>query len=176
MTQNYIGEVRLFGGNFAPYGWSFCDGSLLSIAQYQALYTLIGTTYGGDGTNTFALPDLRGRALIGQGQGPGLSNYVMGQPLGVENVTLTVAQMPGHPHPFLGTNSTSGGNANPGTTVGLGAAPTGDNIYDGAGTATTLSPSAAVTTIGGSTPHNNRQPYLAISYIIALEGIYPSQN
>jgi microcystin-dependent protein len=176
VTQNYVGEVRLFGGNFAPYGWHYCDGSLLSISQYSTLYNLIGTTYGGDGVNTFGLPDLRGRCGVHQGTGPGLSTYLMGQLLGLEDVTLTINQMPSHPHSFSGTNTATGGNANPGTTVALGPAPTGDNIYDGTGGATTLSPGTAVTMAGGSLPHNNRQQYLAISYIIALEGIYPSQS
>jgi microcystin-dependent protein len=176
VAQNYVGEVRLFAGNFAPYGWHFCDGSLLGISQYSELYNLLGTTYGGDGVSTFGLPDLRGRALIHQGTGGGLSTYVMGQISGVENVSVTTQQMASHPHTFAGTNGTTGGNANPGPTVALGPAPTGDNVYDGTGTATTLSPGQAVTTSGNSVPHNNRQPYLAISYIIALFGIYPSQN
>jgi microcystin-dependent protein len=166
----------LFGGNFAPVGWHFCDGSLLSISQYTALFNLIGTTYGGDGVNTFGLPDLRGRCLIHQGTGNGLSTYVMGQLLGFETVTLTTNQIPSHPHSFSGTNTATGGNANPGTTVGPGPAPSGDNIYDGTGAATTLSPPSAVTMTGGSLPHDNRQPYLAVSYIIAMEGIYPTQS
>ena len=174
MATAYIGEVRLFGGTFAPLGWHFCDGSLISIADNSALYNLIGTTYGGDGQSTFGLPDMRGRALIHQGTGAGLSPYVMGQRIGVENVTLTTATMPAHPHSFAGTN-TAGNTPTPGPTAELAATPTGFNIYDGTGTATTLS-TRAVTNSGGSVPHDNRQPYLAISYIIALEGIYPSQS
>jgi microcystin-dependent protein len=175
MSDAYIGEIRLFGGNFAPVGWNFCDGSLLSISQFSPLFSLIGTTYGGDGQNTFGLPDLRGRAVIHQGIGAGLSSYVMGQQVGLENVTVSVAQMASHPHTFGGIGS-AGNTATPGPTVTLAAAPTGYDIYDGTGAATTLSPTLAVNNAGGSVPHNNRQPYLAISYIIALEGIYPSQS
>lgn len=174
MSQPYIGEVRLFGGNFAPVGWNFCDGSLLSIAQWSALFNLIGTTYGGDGLNTFGVPDLRGRAVIHQGTGAGLSPYVIGQPVGVENVTVTTQQMALHPHTFSGNNS-GGTSPNPATTAVLAAAPTGYDIYDGTGTPTALI-ARSVSNTGGSAPHNNRQPCLAITYIIALEGIYPSQG
>jgi microcystin-dependent protein len=174
MTQNYIGEIRPFGGTFAPYGWHLCDGSLLDIATYSTLFNLIGTTYGGNGQTTFALPDLRGRNVIHQGQGAGLSQYVMGQQVGVENVTVTTAQMAGHPHTFAG-NSGAGTAPNPGTTVLPSAAGAGNLIYDGAGGVVSLSP-RAVSSSGGSVPHNNRQPYVAITYIIALEGVYPPQS
>jgi microcystin-dependent protein len=173
MSQGYVGEVRPFGGNFAPAGWQFCDGSLLSIANYPVLYQLIGTTYGGNGTTDFAVPDLRGRAIIHQGTGSGLAPYVMGEHIGLENATVSVQQMASHPHTFSGTNA--GGNAaNPGPTVVLAATPIGE-IYDGTAAPVALSPQA-VSLAGGSQPHNNRQPYLAISYIIALEGLYPSQS
>ncbi len=174
MTPCYIGEIRPFAGTFAPYGWNLCDGSLLSISAYQALYSLIGTTYGGDGQTTFGVPDLRGRAAINQGQGPGLGNYILGQPLGVETVTVTTAQLPAHPHTFSG-NTGAGGTATPGTTAVLSSSPSGEPIYDGTATPVALSPQST-TTVGGSQPHNNRQPYVAITYIIALEGIYPTQN
>ena len=174
MSDPYVGEIRPFAGNFAPVGWALCDGSLLSIADNQVLFTLIGTTYGGNGQTTFGLPDLRGRALIHQGTGSGLSSYTIGEPLGVENVTLTAGQMAGHTHSFAGT--TTGGNASaPSPTVGLAATPTGFPIYEATGTSVALSP-RAVATAGGSQPHNNRQPFLAVTYIISLFGIFPSQG
>jgi len=174
MSESYVGEIRPFAGNFAPVGWALCDGSLLSIADNQVLFTLIGTTYGGNGQTTFGLPDLRGRALIHQGTGSGLSSYTIGEPVGVENVTLTAGQMAGHTHSFAGT--TTGGNASaPSPTVGLAATPTGFPIYEATGTSVALSP-RAVATAGGSQPHNNRQPFLAVTYIISLFGIFPSQG
>jgi microcystin-dependent protein len=174
MSTAYVGEIRAFCGNFAPVGWALCDGSVLSIANYQVLFTLIGTTYGGNGTSTFALPDLRGRAVIHQGQGAGLSGYAMGQQAGAEMVTLSTAQMASHTHSFAATN-TAGSTPSPSPTVILASTPSGFPIYDGSATPVALSPHA-VTSAGASHPHNNRQPYLAITYIIALEGIYPSQN
>jgi microcystin-dependent protein len=174
MTECYVGEVRPFGGNFAPVGWHLCDGSLLAISSYPVLYNLIGTTYGGNGTSTFGLPDLRGRAMIHQGQGPGLSTYIMGQQIGVENATVAVAQMAGHPHSFNAT-SQPGSTGTPGSTVLLAGSPAGHLFYSATGPTTPLSPHA-VSNAGGSQPHANRQPYLAITYIIALEGIYPPQN
>jgi microcystin-dependent protein len=173
MTQNYIGEIRPFAGTFAPVDWHLCDGSLLSIASYSTLFNLIGTTYGGDGVNTFALPDLRGRDVIHQGTGAGLSPYVIGQPIGVENVTVLTTQMAGHPHSFNGNNAT-GTAPNPGPTVVPAAAGAGNLIYDGTGSVVSLLGSTVGPT-GGSVPHNNRQPYVAVTYIIALFGIYPSQ-
>ena len=173
MSMAYVGEVRPFAGNFAPVGWLLCDGSLLSISQYSVLYNLIGTTYGGNGTTTFGLPDLRGRAMINQGQGSGLSQYVIGQPVGVENVTVTAGQMGSHPHGFAAL-TTGGSTGTPGPTVELAAAPAGHSMYSTGGNQVALS-GQAVSPTGGSQPHNNRQPYLAITYIIAFEGIYPSQ-
>jgi len=174
MSDPFVGEIRLFAGNFAPQGWLFCDGSLQSISQYSVVYALLGTTYGGDGQTTFALPDLRGRAVIHQGSGGGLSPYVMGQQAGTETVTLTTGQMPGHSHSFAGTTG-AGNTPTPGPTVLLASTPAGFPIYDGVASPVSLSPQA-VSSAGESLPHNNRQPYLAISYIIAMEGIYPSQN
>jgi microcystin-dependent protein len=174
MATPYVGEIRPFCGNFAPVGWALCDGSVLSIATYQVLFTVVGTTYGGNGQTTFALPDLRGRAVISQGNGAGLSGYVMGQQVGAEAVTINTAQMASHTHSFAATN-TAGNTATPSPTVVLAGTPSGLPIYDGSATPVALSPQA-VTSAGASHPHNNRQPYLAITYIIALEGIYPSQN
>ena len=174
MTQNYVGEIRVFAGNFAPLGGAFCDGSLLSISQNSVLFSLLGTTFGGDGQNTFGLPDLRGRALIHQGSAPGLSTYIIGQQMGSENVTLTTGQMGSHTHSFAGTTA-AGTTPTPAPSVVLASTPSGFPIYDGSASPVALSPQA-VTSAGGSLPHENRQPYLAMTYIIALEGIYPSQN
>jgi microcystin-dependent protein len=174
MSDQYLGEVRPFGGNFAPEGWALCNGALLSINSYTALFSLIGTTYGGDGQSTFGLPNLQGRALIHVGSGAGLSTYVMGEQVGVETVTISAATMPSHQHSF-GASGGGGTTPTPGPGVVLAGTPTGNPIYDGTVTPVALS-GAAVTTAGGSTPHDNRQPYLAITYIIALSGVFPSQN
>jgi microcystin-dependent protein len=174
MSEAYVGEIRVFAGNFAPAGWALCDGTLLPIADNQVLFNLIGTTYGGDGQNTFALPDLRGRAVIHQGTAPGLSTYVIGELLGQEAVTLGPGNMTSHSHSFSGT-AAPGNTATPGPTVVLAGTPSGFPIYDGTANPIALS-SQAVTSAGGSVPHNNRQPFLALSYIISLFGIYPSQN
>jgi microcystin-dependent protein len=174
MVQMYVGEVRPFAGTFAPYGWNLCDGSLLSISSYQALYALIGTTYGGDGVNTFGVPDLRGRAMIHQGQGSGLSPYVIGQRAGAEGVSVTTTQMANHPHSFSG-NSGASSTPTPGPTVVPATTVNGLFIYDGNGSPTPIS-AQAVSSVGGSLPHNNRQPYQAFTYIIALEGVFPSRG
>src|SRR6266567_6475416 len=170
MSAPFVGEIRAFGGNFAPLGWLMCDGSLQPIDQFNALFALIGTTYGGNGQTNFGLPDLRGRVAIHQGLGSGLSQYVIGEQLGAEQITVTAAQMPSHPHSFAGTTA-AGNIANLGsiTTGVLAATPTGFPIYDGAASPIGLAPNAS-TSIGGSQPHDNRQPYLAITYIIAFEG------
>lgn len=171
----YVGEIALFAGNFAPAGWAFCDGSALQISEYDVLFQLIGTTYGGDGETTFNLPDLRGRVPVGQGQGPGISrSYVIGQAAGVESTTLTLQQIPQHNHPLGATRS-------PGTTASPVNAFPADN---GAGaaqyttTATGLTQQAAqnLGPFGGSQPHENMQPYVVINYIISLYGIFPSQS
>ena len=172
MATPYIGEIRVFGGTFAPVGWHLCDGSSLDISIYQVLYSLIGTTYGGNGTTNFNVPDLRGRAIISEGQLTGGSNYPIGQLLGTENVTITTGQMPPHPHGVGGL--TGPGSVNSPSNQVLPAASTATNpAYDGTGgTMVSLAPQS-VTTAGGNLPHDNRQPYLAITYIIALEGVYP---
>ncbi len=171
-TPAYIGQIMAFGGNFAPQGWAFCDGSLLPISQYDALFSLIGTTFGGDGQTTFALPDLRGRAPLHQGQGPGLSNYVLGQSGGAQEVTLTVGQLPSHSHPAMG-NSGAGTSASPSGAVWAGSPVA---IY-GAGAAANVAMSAtAISSSGGGQPHDNMLPFVTLSFCIALEGIYPSQG
>jgi len=178
-----IGEIRAFGGNFAPVNWHICDGSLLPISQYEALYTLLGTTYGGNGTTTFALPDLRGRLMVSQGTGPGLTPRVLGQTSGTENVTLLTTNMPGHNHAAMASTAVANAHVPTGNYL---AAPT-DTTTTGTNVVTylpdsvpgfTLAPlqAATVSSIGGSTPHENRMPYVAITYIIALFGVFPSFN
>jgi microcystin-dependent protein len=173
MSDQYLGEVRMFAGNFAPYGWALCNGQLLSISQNTALFSLIGTYYGGDGVTTFALPNLQSRVAIHQGQGTGLSPYVIGQLGGTENVTLTSQQMPQHNH-NMNTFSGPGSTTHPGN--GILASTTSDKPYTTASSdGSTLNPNA-ISYTGNSQPHNNIQPYLCITFIIALQGIYPSRN
>jgi microcystin-dependent protein len=165
MAQPYVGEIRMFAGNFAPAGWMFCEGQLLPISENETLFQLIGTTYGGDGQSTFALPDLQSRVPIHQG-----TSNILAQTGGTEEVTLTTAQIPSHTHAFL-ASSANGSQISPANEV-LGALQ-GVKIYR-AGTATvTLDPSA-VTPQGGNQPHSNLQPFLCINFIISLFGIFPS--
>jgi microcystin-dependent protein len=166
----FIGQILLVPYNFAPRGWALCNGQLLPIAQYTALFSLLGTTYGGNGQTTFALPDLRGRVPVGSGQGPGLQNYDLGAIAGTETVTLLQSQMPAHTHVVqasIGNSSASPENAFPGS-------DTQTSIYDGAAS-TTMNP-AVIGPAGGSQPHGNLQPYQVLNYIIALEGIFPSRS
>lgn len=169
-----LGQLMLFGGNFPPRGWAFCEGQLLPISSNSALFSILGTTYGGDGRTTFALPDLRGRAPIHHDQGPGLSNYRIGQKAGQENVTLTVANLPNHNHNV----TIQTGDLDPGTssspTSGMVPAEASEDIY-GAGTApvTTV---ATTDNVGGNQSFSNIQPVLAMSWCIALVGIYPSRS
>lgn len=171
MAQPYIGEIRMFGGNFAPLGWMFCEGQVLAISQYDTLFSLIGTTYGGDGQTTFALPDLRGRIPVHQGQGPGLTNRVMGEASGVESVTLAENQMPAHSHSLL-ANSGEAIMPQPTNNV-LGQSHS--QTYRGQTPITALN-AAALSSTGSGLPHDNIMPYLCISFIIAVEGIFPSQS
>lgn len=174
MAEPFLGEIRVFAGNFAPNGWALCQGQLQAIVQNTALFSLLGTTYGGDGVQTFALPNLQGRALIHMGQGPGLSNYFEGDMGGAETVTLTPPQLPPHDHSMVG--DTAGATApDPGPGVTMAATPTGEPIYASGTVPAALSPQA-VTVAGGGQRHENRQPFLAITYIIALAGIFPSRN
>ncbi len=173
MSEPFVGEIRIFAGNFAPRGWAFCDGQLLAVSQNDALFSLFGTIYGGDGRTTFGLPDMRGRIPVHAGQGPGLSNRRLGSKGGEENVTLTVNQLPSHTHtmkasqdPATETNPASNVTAsdlavqayfsNPPTTAGLS--------------------SDAVTAVGGSRSHTNLQPFLCVNFIVALVGIFPSRH
>jgi len=169
----FIGEIKLFAGNFAPRAWAFCDGQLLPISQNSALFSILGTTYGGDGRTTFALPDLRGRVPLGPRQGAGLSSYREGQQGGQEHVTLTTSEIPSHSHSLKA-------DVNPGTTN----VPTNhvlantaafDNEYSTATPNTNMN-SAAIGNTGGNQSHENRQPFLALNYIIALQGVFPSRS
>lgn len=173
MSDPYIGEIRLFGGNFAPVGWMFCDGSILLISENDALFNLIGTTYGGDGQTTFALPNLCGRLPIHQGQGNGLSSRVMGQLGGSESVTLIAADLPSHNHTAL-ANAGPGNADSPAGTYWSGSATTPQ--YVPGDQANTNMNNAAIGTNGQNQPHDNMQPFLTVSFIISLSGIYPTQN
>ena len=180
MSTPFIGNVKIWAGNFAPLGYAFCNGQLLSIAQNNALFALIGTTYGGDGQSTFALPDMRSRLAVGQGQGSGLSPYVLGQQAGVENVTLTSAQMPGHTHALQASTATATTDS-PSNNVLAAPAPGGGTVpygfyFTGAAPPTRPLAATAVGQAGGNQPHSNIMPVLALSYIIALEGIFPARN
>jgi microcystin-dependent protein len=173
MSNPYIGEIRMFAGNFAPQGWAECAGQLLPIAENDALFTLIGTTYGGDGQETFALPDLRGRIPIHAGQGAGLSTRTLGEVGGVETVTLTTNQLPVHTHPLMGSvdNATQASPAN-----NILAQPSTIDLYRPATVpSVALSPNA-ITAVGGSQPHENQQPFLCITFIISLFGVFPTQS
>lgn len=165
MAQPYVGEIRIFAGNFAPAGWNFCDGSLLQISEYETLFNLIGTTYGGDGQSTFAVPDLRGRVPLHMG-----GSFTIGQAAGVEQVTIGVNQMPSHSHPFAASQDAG---TQP-TPVGfMAAASNVTKIYKAAAPTVALAPGAAGPA-GGNQPHDNMQAFLVNNYIISLFGIFPS--
>jgi microcystin-dependent protein len=178
MSTPYIGEIRMFGFGTrgAPNGWQACDGSLLPISEYDALFALVGTTYGGDGQTTFAVPDLRGRLPIHQGTGPGLSTYVIGQVAGTETVTVLPTQMPAHTHQMVATTGASTA-ITPGNTL-LPGAVTGDTFYVNTITGNAAAPMSAqmVGLAGGSQPHDNTMPTLTVQYCIATQGIFPSQG
>lgn len=176
MATPYIGQISMFGGNFAPVNYAFCNGQLISISQNTALFSLIGTTYGGNGQTTFALPDLRGRVPVHQGAGPGLSTYVMGQSAGQESVTLLTTQMPVHSHASTQASGASDAPATATDPAGrVFAVPTdGSNAYGSVANSAMGGGSLGIQ--GSSAPHSNMQPFLCISFIIALEGIFPSRN
>ena len=176
-SQPYVGEIRIFGGNFAPLGWAFCDGSILAISENDVLFNLIGTTYGGDGQQTFGLPDLKGRIAIHQGQSVGTSNYVIGQKAGSESVTLTTNQLPSHTHTVI-TNSGNATTSDPTNNFLAGQPALLEYAVPAINPANDTMKSTAILAgpPGGPTPHENRMPILAISYIISLYGVYPSQN
>lgn len=183
-AQPYIGEITIFGGNFAPVGWAFCDGSLMAISEYDTLFTLIGTTFGGDGQNTFALPDLRGRVPVHMGTNPQSgTNYVLGQMAGLENVTLTPNQLPPHAHTVTGELNMKVRANDP----DIQTSPINNGIAIAAGkryfsrtpTASGMMPldtTIVLSSAGNSLPHDNMQPYVTLNFIISLFGIYPSQS
>lgn len=170
MAQPYVGEIRMFAGNFAPAGWEFCEGQLMPISENETLFNLIGTTYGGDGESTFALPDLRGRIPIHQGNG-----FILAETGGAEEVTLTVSQIPAHSHPLLASNNLATGTAPSTNVVPARAQASTITPYGSDAPLTTLSPQS-VSSVGGSQPHSNFQPYLCVNFIISLFGIFPSPS
>lgn len=176
----YIGEIRMFAGNFPPNGWAFCDGSLMAIADNDALFILIGTTFGGDGQETFALPDLRGRLPLHIGTGPDGSTYILGESGGVEDVTLTTQQIPSHTHAMA---CSSGGGQNSSNPLNAVASVSDLSQYNDLTVAPNTAPNAQLGTpgfnsgaAGGSQPHTNFMPYLCINFIISLFGVFPSQT
>lgn len=171
----FIGEIKMFAGNFAPRGWAFCNGQILSISQNTALFSLLGTMYGGDGRTTFGLPDLRGRSPMHHGAGPGLSPHSLGETSGVENVTLLASEMPAHTHQPQADASGGGQSSPANATWGAGGRGRPPAYAANQAPGAALS-SQALATTGGSQPHNNRSPYLGVSFIIALQGIFPSRN
>ena len=168
MSSPFIGEIRMFGGNFAPAGWAFCDGSLIPISENDALFNLIGTTYGGDGQNTFALPDLRSRIPVHVGPG-----FALGQSGGVESVTLTTSQIPSHSH-VPQANNAPGTQVSPANGVWASTSPS-LNQYSNVAPSVTMDPAACGQT-GGNQPHDNMVPFLAVNFILSLFGIFPSQT
>ena len=173
MSQSFVGEIRMFGGSFAPQGWAFCDGRLLSVSENDTLFSLIGTTYGGDGQTTFALPDLRGRAPIHMGQGAGLSSHAIGSNGGVEKVTVTVNQLPSHDHSFSASSATAGATSPSGNVV---ASPASIDLFRPGSTLDQTMASNAVAPTGNTQSHDNVQPFQCVSFIISLYGIYPSRS
>lgn len=170
MADPFVAEIRIFGFNFAPRGWAFCNGQLLPISQNTALFSLLGTTYGGNGKANFALPDLQGRTAMFYGQGPGLSYRDIGEVSGEETITLLQSEMPAHSHSYNGAND-SGLQANPD-----GAVPARVNVYNSASATPGMMNVGAIAPAGGSQPHNNMQPYLGLNFCIALQGIFPPRS
>jgi microcystin-dependent protein len=180
MSTPFVAQIQIFPYTFAPRGWAFCNGQILSIAQNTALFSLLGTNFGGDGRANFGLPNLQGSVPIHQGQGPGLSLYDVGEIGGVASVTVSQAQMPAHAHQpsgtaILGTVSSPGSTANALFAEPPGSARKPGSLYGPADGTTTLA-SSAVTAVGGGQPHNNLQPYLTLNFCIALQGVFPARN
>lgn len=172
MSEPFVGEIRMFGGNFAPRGWAFCDGQLLAVSQNDALFSLYGTIYGGDGRTTFGLPDMRGRVPIHAGTGPGLTDRKLGAKLGVESATLSIAQLPSHTHEYHGTTADGTSPTAAGNVV---AKRVGNPTYGETDPDVSFN-DAAITSVGGSQSHHNVQPILCVNFIVALFGVYPSRN
>jgi microcystin-dependent protein len=175
MAQPYLAEIKMVSFNFAPKGWALCNGQLLAINQNQALFSLLGTTYGGDGRTTFALPDLQGRAPVHAGQGAGLSDYVLGARSGQESVTLNAPQMPAHAHTLQASATPASANDPAGNVLAKKAKFGVDMYHDDTGPVTQMRPSA-LSPAGGSQPHDNIQPYLTLNFVIAVQGIFPSRD
>lgn len=171
MSELFLAEVRIVGFNFAPRGWAFCDGQILPINQNQSLYSLLGTTYGGDGRTSFALPDLRGRTPIHVGRSNGGGHHTLGQKSGEETHTLAVNEMPQHTHALQATNSVGTGTAPQGNVLAEASLP----VYESYSAGVQMG-SGSVTNVGGSQAHDNMQPYLALNFCIALRGLFPSRN
>ncbi len=169
MSNPFVAEVRMVGFSFAPTGWALCNGQVLPISQNTALFSLLGTIYGGNGSSTFALPDFQGRAPIQHGQGPGLSDYLIGETGGAETVTLLESQIPSHSHAYRASDNVAERNNPAGN---LYSVPDSGRIYAAANNLTPMSPNA-LTPAGGGQPHNNMPPYLTLNFIIALQGIFP---
>lgn len=171
MSEPFIAEIRIFAGNFAPRGWAFCNGTELPIAQNTALYSIVGTTYGGDGRTTLGLPDLRGRAPMHPGAGPGLTTRRLGEQGGTHQITLTSGQLPAHAHALQGTDQAA---ATPDAAMKV-VARTEEDTYGDRGQTKAMH-GATLSPTGGNQPHENRQPFLALNFIIALVGLYPSRS
>ena len=182
MAEPFVGQIELFPYNFAPKGWMACQGQILAISQYTALFSLLGTTYGGNGTSNFGLPNLQGNVAVAPGQGPGLSNYDLGETAGTTTVTLKLNEMPGHSH-SLNVNANTGNTAVPtnallatGPSTGSGTFKVSRALYTATNTPNTALAAAAISLTGGNGAHNNMQPYLALGYYIALVGVYPQRS
>lgn len=175
MADPFVGEIRIVAFNFAPRGWAFCSGQLLPLSQNTALFSLLGTMYGGDGKSTFALPDLRGRAPMHSGQGPGLSLRDLGDSAGSSTVTLSTSELPTHGHTISSTSSTANQASPVNNLWAVGAGRTPPRFYQNGAANVTMN-DAAVGSSGGDQPHNNRQPYLGLSFIIALQGVFPPRS
>ena len=173
MSDPFVAEIRMFAGNFAPKGWALCDGQLLPISQNTALFSLVGTFYGGDGKSTFALPDLQGSAPLGQGQGSGLSDYVIGQQSGSDFVTLLQSEIPVHTHSVQAYQDDLATAVVPGPTVVIGKANGGSKPYRP--NQNTQMSIQATSVVGASQPHNNMMPYLCVVFIIAMQGVFPAR-
>ena len=172
----FLGEIRAVGFNFAPRDWALCQGQLMSVAQNTALFSLLGTTYGGDGRNTFGLPDLRGRLVVSPGQGPGLSNYALGQLSGTESVALTSDQLAAHTHGLTGVVLRVSGNPGNSTTPANGLLASTEDLHYSSGSSVQMAPDVLTGTalpVGNNVGHPNLMPYLTLNYVIALQGIYP---
>ncbi len=180
MSSPFLAEITMFGFNFPPKGWAFCDGQLLPISQNTALFSLLGTNYGGDGKSTFGLPNIQGQAVLGQGQSPGTSQYFVGESTGTDTVTLLTTEMPSHNHSFTATStqgttlSSSGNQLAQAFSGGKQASYTG-NYLNANATNVTMSP-LCTNVAGGSQPHNNLQPYLTLNFCIAMQGVFPPRS